>query len=276
MQYEKDAHKMSFASLEAAQGASSSETCLRPQSGRCKYEVFREAVREFLEEDQEWSVHAEWQAVPAVLSCGEGSVAESSRRAAGSSGFGTAGNGGPGAAGSSGSNWNNIAGGGNNAANTAADLPEDFLELEQEKGPFYEFMTISVSRLYFAYMEEGWDATLRDLEKITRREHRGARRTRGIDYEARLNEDGVRLYNKLRELRSRCAAKKQVPPYFVFMNRSLYEMCCRQPATMDELRAIYGVGEKNSGEYGEVFLEEIAKYTGGVMMQMMKVPARAE
>ena len=198
-----------------------------------QYEEFRNAVLGLLEEDKEWSVHAEWQEVPAVLTCGNGNIPES----------------------------------------CGYDLPvEDFIELEQEKGPFYEFMTISVNRLFFSYMEDGWDAVSRDLEKFTRRENRGVRRTRGIDYEARLNEEGVLLYRKLRELRSRIAAKKQLPPYFVFMNRSLYEMCCRQPSTMEELRGIYGVGEKNSKEYGEEFLKEIGKYTGGGKMQMAKLP----
>ena len=226
-----------------------------------QYEVFREAVRGYLEEDRDWSVHAEWQEVPAVLSCGEGSVAESSRKAAGS--------------GSSAGGVNSGAGHAVNGGISAADAhdwPEDFIELEQEKGPFYEFMTISVNRLYFAYLEEGWDATLRDLEKYTRRESRAAKRTRGIDYEARLNEEGAALYGKLRELRSRIAAGKQLPPYFVFMNRSLYEMCCRQPFTMEELRGIYGVGEKNSGEYGEKFLDEIRTFTGGSRRQLMKMP----
>ena len=240
-----------------------------------QYEVFREAVREFLEEDRDWSVHAEWQEVPAVLSCGEKSAAVSIR-----SNNGRYAAGGSGSAGVSGGKADSVSSGdvidaaasGKYAADTAADWPEDFIELEQEKGPFYEFMTISVSRLYFAYMEEGWDATLRDLEKFTRRENRGVRRARGIDYEARLNEKGVILYRKLRELRGRIAAKKQVPPYIVFMNRSLYEMCCRQPATMDALRAIYGVGEKNSREYGEMFLDEIAEFTGGSVMQLMKMP----
>ena len=202
-----------------------------------QYEVFRSAVFEVLNEDKDWSVHAEWQEeVPPVLSCGERSAR------------------------------------GTGAADDDSGLNEDFIELEQEKGPFYEFMTISLSRLYFSYMEEGWDATVRTLEKYTRRGSHGVRRTRGIDYEARLNEEGVALYGRLRELRSRIAAQKQLPPYFIFMNRSLYEMCCRQPATMDALQGIYGVGEKNSVEYGEAFLDEIRKFTGGVKRQLAKLP----
>lgn len=152
------------------------------------------------------------------------------------------------------------------------ELNDDYIELEQEKGPFYEFMTISVNRLYYFCMEDGWDAVTRELEKYTRRQNNGARRSRGIDYEARLNEEGADLYRILRELRSKISIEKKMPPYFVFMNRSLYEMCCRQPSTMSELREIYGVGEKNSGEYGEMFLEEIRKFTGGKKMQLMKMP----
>ena len=153
------------------------------------------------------------------------------------------------------------------------ELNDDYIELEQEKGAFYEFMTISVNRLYCFCMEEGWDAVTRELEKYTRHQNHGVHRSRGIDYEARLNQEGADLYGILRELRSKIAVSKKLPPYFVFMNRSLYEMCCRQPFTMEELREIYGVGEKNSGAYGEVFLEEIRKFTGGKKMQLMKMPA---
>ena len=120
------------------------------------------------------------------------------------------------------------------------DQPEDFIELEQEKGAFYEFMTISMNRLFVSYQEEGWDAVVRELDRYT---HREGRRTA--------------LYRQLRELRSGIAAEKRVPPYIIFMNRALYEMAAFMPDSMEELRRVYGVGEKNSKEYGEAFLEQI-------------------
>lgn len=149
---------------------------------------------------------------------------------------------------------------------------EDFIELEQEKGAFYEFLTISLNQLYVIYMEAGWDAVTRDLDKYTRRQQHGVRRTRAVDYEEKLNGEGVVLYRKLKELRSEEASKKQLPPYFIFMNRSLYEMCCRQPATMEELKALYGVGEKNSGEYGGLFLACIRDFNGGRKKILVKMP----
>lgn len=150
-------------------------------------------------------------------------------------------------------------------------LPDEFIEMEQEKGPYYVFMTISMGGLYVSYQAEGWDAVRRELEKYTRRENSSAHRNRGIDYTARLNEEGAALYAELRELRSEIAKRRNVPPYIIFMNRSLYEMCCRQPSDMEELKKLYGIGEKNSRAYGREFLDAIRKFTDGKKMQLMKV-----
>ena len=136
-------------------------------------------------------------------------------------------------------------------------MPEDFIELEQERGAFYEFMTVSMNRLYFSYREEGWDAVRRELDRYLRRDNGTAERRRGIDYEARLDAESVKLYRQLRMLRSEIAYTKGVPPYFVFNNRALYEMSVKLPLTMEEFCGIYGVGKKNSGDYGERFLDVI-------------------
>lgn len=144
-----------------------------------------------------------------------------------------------------------------------ADSAEDFIEMEQEKGAIYEFLSVSVSKLFLFYQDEGWDAVVRELERRTRRGRTAPGRNRGIDYTARLNETGKELYERLRKLRSEIALQKQLPSYFIFTNRTLYEMCCSQPGTPEEFRSLYGVGEKNSREYGQPFLETILEFTGG-------------
>ena len=146
-----------------------------------------------------------------------------------------------------------------------AESVDDFIELEQEKGAIYEFMSVSVGKLFLFYQDEGWDAVVRELERHTRRGRNSLGRNRGIDYTARLDESGKELYERLRRLRSGIAVQKQLPSYFIFTNRTLYEMCCHQPGTMEELRALYGVGEKNSQEYGQSFLEEILEFKSGIM-----------
>ena len=124
------------------------------------------------------------------------------------------------------------------------EMSEDFVELEREKGGFYEFISVSVRELFHLGKSSG-------------------SRNRGIDYTTRLNEEGKELYEKLRRVRSEEAARRQLPAYFIFTNRSLYEMCTGQPATAEEFRALYGVGEKKSQEYGELFLDAINEFTGG-------------
>ena len=165
--------------------------------------------------------------------------------------------------------WEEDAGGSSkgilNGTGADADFEEDFIEMEQEKGAIYEFLSVSVGKLFLFYQDEGWDAVVRELERHTRRGRTALGRNRGIDYAARLDEAGKELYERLRKLRSEIALKKQLPSYFIFTNRTLYEMCCSQPGTMEEFRALYGVGEKNSQEYGQPFLETILEFNGGIM-----------
>ena len=168
--------------------------------------------------------------------------------------------------------WEDGTSPGSEGPGSGADGLDEFIELEQENGPFYELITVSVGQLYQVFVGEGWNAVRRELDKYTRRENPGARRTRAVDYEERLNEEGVLLYRELRALRAASAAKRGLPPSFVFMNRSLYAMCCRQPSTMEELRGIYGVGEKNAGLYGEEFLAAIRTFTGGEKKILDKFP----
>ena len=152
-----------------------------------------------------------------------------------------------------------------NGTGADPESAEDFIEMEQEKGAIYEFLSVSVSKLFLFYRDEGWDAVVRELENHTRRGRTSLGKNRGIDYTARLDEKGKELYERLRKLRSEIALKKQLPSYFIFTNRTLYEMCCHQPGTMEEMRALYGVGEKNSREYGQSFLEEILEFKSGIM-----------
>ena len=152
-----------------------------------------------------------------------------------------------------------------NGTGADPESAEDFIEMEQEKGAIYEFLSVSVSKLFLFYRDEGWDAVVRELERHTRRGRTSLGKNRGIDYTARLDEKGKDLYERLRRLRSEIALKKQLPSYFIFTNRTLYEMCRHQPGTMEELKALYGVGEKNSRDYGQSFLEVILEFKSRIM-----------
>jgi ATP-dependent DNA helicase RecQ len=56
----------------------------------------------------------------------------------------------------------------------------------------------------------------------------------------------------------RLAKAAGVPPYVVFSNVSLQEMCARRPRTMEDLAEVYGVGQAKLNRYGAAFLREIS------------------
>ena len=65
------------------------------------------------------------------------------------------------------------------------------------------------------------------------------------------------LFERLRGVRLEIARGRGVPPYVIFHDTTLREMARTRPATMGELRQLYGVGERKAADFGEAFLEAI-------------------
>ena len=79
-----------------------------------------------------------------------------------------------------------------------------------------------------------------------------------------LNQRGAvfdeALYAQLIELRKRVAKQAGVPPYVVFQEPSLREMCLQYPIELSELTSIQGVGAGKAQRYGLPFLELISSH----------------
>jgi len=71
--------------------------------------------------------------------------------------------------------------------------------------------------------------------------------------------DGT-LFERLRNVRKSLAQVQQVPPYIVFSDKTLHEMCRRFPATLSDMEKISGVGEAKLQRYGNDFIREIKQY----------------
>lgn len=69
------------------------------------------------------------------------------------------------------------------------------------------------------------------------------------------------LFELLRALRKSIADRLGVPPYVVFADSTLKEMCQYRPADRQALRAIKGVGESKLERYGDDFLRVIRQYS---------------
>lgn len=65
------------------------------------------------------------------------------------------------------------------------------------------------------------------------------------------------LFERLRALRKRLADEASVPPYIVFSDATLRDMCAKLPADEDQLLEVSGVGATKLARYGEAFLAEI-------------------
>ena len=69
------------------------------------------------------------------------------------------------------------------------------------------------------------------------------------------------LFQRLRALRQRLAARSGVPAYVIFSDQTLREMCRRLPKDEGDLLQISGVGEQKLRKYGRDFLAAIAEWS---------------
>ncbi|MCL4108897.1 UNVERIFIED_CONTAM: hypothetical protein GTU68_008092 [Idotea baltica] len=70
----------------------------------------------------------------------------------------------------------------------------------------------------------------------------------------------VDLWESLRECRRQLAEEQGVPPYVVFHDRTLQELCLTLPETMSQFGDIGGVGERKLNKYGAIFLAVISEH----------------
>ncbi len=68
------------------------------------------------------------------------------------------------------------------------------------------------------------------------------------------------LYDMLLDLRKSLSKQKNIPPFVIFQEPSLKDMCFQYPITIDELTNIQGVGTGKASRYGAPFVALIHQY----------------
>jgi len=68
------------------------------------------------------------------------------------------------------------------------------------------------------------------------------------------------LFDSLRALRKRIADERMVPPYVVFSDATLRELCRVRPASRSQMLEIKGIGQRKLEEFGETFLRAIETF----------------
>ncbi len=74
----------------------------------------------------------------------------------------------------------------------------------------------------------------------------------------------IALWEALRERRRQLAEEQGVPPYVIFHDRTLQEMCLTLPADAGAFGQISGVGERKLEKYGTEFLQVIQDHLASV------------
>jgi len=69
-----------------------------------------------------------------------------------------------------------------------------------------------------------------------------------------------RLFKMLKDLRKDISKKEKIPPFAIFQDPSLEDMCIQFPISMDELPRITGVGVGKAKKYGAPFVSLIKDY----------------
>ena len=94
-----------------------------------------------------------------------------------------------------------------------------------------------------------------DEKEPERKKQTGAKRKKTDE----LTSEGYDLFEKLRALRLEIAREESMPPYIIFSDKTLIDMCVKKPTNKEEMFNVSGVGEHKFAKYGERFIEAICK-----------------
>ncbi len=79
-------------------------------------------------------------------------------------------------------------------------------------------------------------------------------------------EIDVALWEALRDCRKELAEEQGIPPYVIFHDSTLREMCIELPQDLDQFGQLTGVGERKLEKYGPAFLRVLQDYRSGALL----------
>ena len=93
----------------------------------------------------------------------------------------------------------------------------------------------------------------------TDHDYSGDHKTEIIKSEKVLTAD-TELLNILKDERVSMSKKYNLPPFAIFQDSSIEEMCYKYPTSIEQLSSINGVGEGKAKKFGETFIDLISNY----------------
>ena len=119
------------------------------------------------------------------------------------------------------------------------------------------YMQVDLERYGALRLEEKCRALLRGEETIELRKDTKTKVARQQTKTQLAEEVDIELWEELRDCRRQFAEELGVPPYVIFHDSTLQEMCINLPRDMEEFALLNGVGERKLEKYGPSFIRVI-------------------
>lgn len=91
-----------------------------------------------------------------------------------------------------------------------------------------------------------------------------------------LTSAGYRLFEELRSLRTAIAKEEGLPPYIIFSDKTLIDMCAKMPENRQEMLGVSGVGENKFRKYGQRFMDVVTEFIGANPNSVVSVQLEGE
>ncbi len=125
------------------------------------------------------------------------------------------------------------------------------------------YLSVDLAQFGALRLEESCRPLLRGEQTIQLRRDATVSPVRGHTVQPLPDAIDPSLWDALRDRRRALAEEQGVPPYVIFHDRSLREMCTRLPRTAADFARISGVGQRKLERYGEAFLTVINLHQAG-------------
>lgn len=122
------------------------------------------------------------------------------------------------------------------------------------------FLSVDLERFGALRLQETCRPVLRGEQNIElRRDIKQSKAKKQTKTQLPIDID-VALWEALRECRRELADEQGVPPYVIFHDRTLQELCVTLPQSLSQFADIGGVGERKLEKYGAIFLAVISEH----------------
>jgi ATP-dependent DNA helicase RecQ len=121
-------------------------------------------------------------------------------------------------------------------------------------------LSVDLTQFGALRLEEKCRPLLRGELGIQLRRDVGVETVRQLTKTSLSSDIDIGLWEALRECRRALAEAQGVPPYVIFHDRSLKEMCTALPRNLMQFGRITGVGERKLDKYGEAFMQVIDRH----------------